>query len=631
MKRERWIVFGVFAGTWLVPPIARAGAAEPLFVEQVGALAPEACDGTGCWTNYLRVADLDGDDALDIVLVNYGGFFSQGTPEPLVIYRNDGTGVFVNRSAEAVNDFSGRIRQVAIGDVNGDGFVDLYAAEGGGGTDVLFLNDGTGVFEPVEHALGSNAGAVRFGDLDDDGDLDLFLADGYATADTVHGHVYLNDGAGEFTELTNAVPPPGTGRDPDDVELLDIDGDFDLDIFLNAHEGDSALWLNRGDGTFVDASDRNPGQPRGYHYDPGACDVDGDGDLDLWIDNTGPNCAGTCDEQLLINDGQGNLTDETLARVQGNPIVDDNGVACVDFDYDGDFDAVVYSLGTGERYLENDGTGHFTRVGGVFPDEADSTLWGEFGDLDGDGRLDLVTGQGEGTTADRVYFGTASQAIDETPPAFRAVETFAVVEADREVVLHFAVTDNAVTDGGPRLSRAYVLFSAGGGDQGSIEASFMGGDLFRAVLPALPEGTPGTAQPCAVDRRGNEGCADAFTYDVVVGGGDETTGTESDTGSEGSAGSESAGSADAGGNETSTTGAIEGSSDGTDESGTESGGGSVNDDSGCGCRTPGPATRSASLFGLTPGSGLLWGLTVLMVLRRRRTGVHASDATSASS
>jgi hypothetical protein len=54
-----------------------------------------------------------------------------------------------------------------------------------------------------------------------------------------------------------------------------------------------------------------------------------------------------------------------------------------------------FSLGTPERLLVNDGTGNFTHVAGKFPAQTDCSRWGELGDLNGDGRLDLVTGQGE--------------------------------------------------------------------------------------------------------------------------------------------------------------------------------------------------------------------------------------------
>jgi MYXO-CTERM domain-containing protein len=500
--------------------LGTTAAAAPLVELVGGALDPQACNDQGCWTNHLRVTDLDNDGDLDILLANYPDFFGgDDDPEPLVLYLNDGSGGFTNNSAAALGDYAGNVRMIAVGDVDGDGAPDLYAPDGAGNAHVLFMNDGAGVFTdeadlrlPNDYPLGA---AARMGDVDGDGDLDIFAADGYATNGPPFGHIYINDGAGMFVEAIGAIPDSISGSDIDDVEFFDADRDFDLDLIVNAHTGGTGgLWLNDGTGVFTAQTTIDPPATTNYHYNVAPCDVDGDGDLDLWIDNIG----GGFTEQLLINDGAGNFSDETGARVSGNPGADDNGVVCVDIDDDGDLDGVVISLGTPERLLENDGTGNFTYVADSFPGPDDCSLWGEFGDLNGDGRIDLVTGQGECSASDEVYLANMLMPADSQPPQILAVDVPSSAPADADVIVHFAVSDRTVTDEGPRLARAFARIDPNGAAT-EVDGWFIGGDLFRVELPGAGPGTI-SFELCAEDRVGNVGCSDPQSYEIGGGDGD---------------------------------------------------------------------------------------------------------------
>jgi len=592
--------------------VAATAAAAPYFKEVVSPYGVQGCSGgeVGCWTNYMRMTDIDGDGDLDVLLPSADGYFNQGTAQPFSVYLNDGTGVFTSGAAQIVNGYTGYVRQIATGDVDGDGDLDLYIPSAWGDADVLLFNE-AGVF--VDHAatslpgLHSHAGATRFADVDNDGDLDLFVSDGWAQSAPTPAHLYLNDGTGKFTEAPAGQLPSGKGAQPIDFDVFDADGDHDLDLLIDLHQVKSLLWINDGAGHFTDASATFPAQS-GLKYGPVACDVDGDGDLDIWVDNSGPSYT----EQLLINDGTGHFADETAMRVTGNVDgADDNGVACVDIDGDGDLDAVIASLSDNERVLLNDGTGHFKALAGAFPSVSDSTLWFDFGDVNGDGRIDCATAQGESSFIDRLYLGTPNAPVDVLAPRFRSVENVkGPVAASATPIVRFAVVDNATTDEGPRLRKAWVRVTVGGAMK-DVAATFSGGDIYRAVLPAQSAGSVMVSyEACAKDWQGNQGCAPAKTYAVDAGGS-----TSSASGSTGASGSGGAG---GDGNTTSSGPFTSGSvASGSTGAGGQGGAGSAggNAEGGCGCAVPGSApSRAPALAGLAA-----LGFAALVRARRRRS------------
>lgn len=589
MNRHALAAAAALIGSFITTP---AWAGNPLFDLVPGALNPQACGGSGCWTNHMRLTDIDQDGDLDLLLANYNDFFNgNNTTQPLVVYANDGAAGFTNVSSTAVGDYSGALRQIAVGDVDGDGAVDIFAPSGSGAAYVLFMNDGAGVFSD-EAAVRLPAGdypqgaAARMGDVDNDGDLDIFSADAYASGGPPYGHLYINDGLGMFEEAAGAIPGSISGVDIDDCEFFDADRDFDLDLIVNSHNGGTgALWLNDGAGVFTAGGSVAPPASGNNHYNVAPCDVDGDGDLDLWIDNIG----GGFTEQLLINDGAANFADETGARVSGNPAQDDNGVICADIDGDGDFDGVVVSLGSPERLLQNDGAGNFTYVAGVFPPPTNSSLWGEFGDLDGDGRFDLVTAQGEGSSSDEVYIANQGVPVDATAPLIIAVEDLGgAVPAGVEAVVRYAVSDRTVTDEGPQLDRAFAVIDPAAAAT-EIAAVYMGGDLFRVVLPAEDSGTI-TFQVCAEDRNANVGCSEDQVYEI---GGEPPGGSDSSGGSVDSTGG---GGPDTGADDP--TGGMTISASGTagdgsgGETDTDTAGAGDDDGGGCGCRQSGGGSWS---------------------------------------
>lgn len=476
------------------------------YFEEFPDLAPEAsCDGDkpGCYSNYVALADIDGDGLPEALFANGGGYYEPGEAEPLSVWK------FPAGGARAVDvgpvwflGFTGRLRQLALADIDADGDLDVFLPDSWAlQADALFVNQGGGVFlEEGAARVGtsSRAGATRFGDTDNDGDMDLVVSDWGDSPPSSPGvaHLYENDGAGFFTEREGAFPADlsdiGTG--PIDLDLADIDADGDLDVVIASREGDSLLLRNDGSGGFFNDDASLPPQPGPYVYGPDLCDADGDGDLDLWLDNG----ANQLKEQFFLNNGAGLFSDDT-ARVTGNPGADDNEVQCADADGDGDLDAIVASLSDEERLLVNDGAANFTLSEGAFPARGDSTLGLDLADIDGDGRLDAVTAQGElGSFVDRLYLGTSEAPVDDDPPVFRWQEDVYL----GDVGVRFAISDAATSDLGPRLSDVWVEVSFPGQEREHFPATFMGGDLFRSEI------REGGSQwrPCATDIAGNEAC-----------------------------------------------------------------------------------------------------------------------------
>lgn len=605
----------------------------------------------GCYTNFLVISDVDGDDDLDVLMANGGGYYTRDVAEESSLYLNDGDGAFSNATNAVLGGVTSRLRQVAIADIDGDGDRDLYLPGGyGADADHLFVQTEPGTFEDQADArlppfTWSNAGSAHFGDLDGDGDIDLVVADWGAAPRNSPGDtlIYLNDGTGVFTTLDDDYVPPAidpmVGRTPIDLDLADVDGDFDLDILVNHRNGQSRIFLNDGAGKFTDGTDGNYPEKHGpYTYNVEACDYDEDGDLDLLLDNAG----GTQEDpfgnisQVLNNDGKGHFSDVTTDTISGEPYADDNAVKCADINGDGHYDLLVASLtNPGEKVLINDGSAKFTYEDEGFPavivDDGpagpegnfpgDPSLGIDVADLDGDGKLDVVTGQGEfgffgvqRAHMDRIYLGSGASVVDTTPPKFRAVET-PVAIAGAPVVVRFAVVDSHTSETGEHVKLVGLSYRADGGTEKLVPATFIGGDLFRAVIPAQAAGVQLSFVVTATDHVDETASSEPIALEVAAppsgeagAGGAGGSPVTTEEGGEDSGGAPATGGIGGG---TTSVGGEGGDADGTPTPG-------KGDDDGCGCAVPGsvPASRG-TLVALLVAAGLL-------VRRRAGAGSHSS-------
>jgi hypothetical protein len=212
-------------------------------------------------------------------------------------------------------------------------------------------------------------------------------------------------------------------------------------------------------------------------------------------------------EHLFLNDGKGSFRDRTseLWPDSENPGEDDNAVAFLDADSDGDADFLLGSLTGSDRLLVNDGKGRFTLSSGVFDGEdTPGTLSIAVADLDGDGRLDVVQGQGEHPTAasERIYLGV-SLPVDETPPLVRLL-----AGAPNPLEIRARVHDFKTPNRPEDWREVVVAYETERGPS-TTGMTWYGENLFRARLPDRPS----SYRVCATDRAGNESCSPAVGPD----------------------------------------------------------------------------------------------------------------------
>jgi len=438
------------------------------------------------YTNQLTIGDLDNDGDLDIVWANGEGFSSAGVARLGRIYINNGSGVFTDQSV-ARGAPTGYFRGVELGDIDNDGDLDIIFAQDFNRQPILMVNNGAGVFTNQSAARLPAAllscTRAQFGDIDNDGDLDLYLTNGGATNRFGSGQnkIYVNNGAGVFTDETAARHPVAVLAEPQDAIFGDIDGDYDLDVrAASTGSGQSRLYRNNGAGVFATVAGV-PSDNNCYSYDFG--DIDNDGDLDLFGANASPTNANA--DLLLRNNGSGVYSDITATNYTPNPAVDDNDSKFLDYDNDGDLDLIVAHLGaTAERIYNNNGAGAFTEVTGLITPISDSTLDIKVGDLTGDGRLDIVTAQGEsGSFVNRIYVNVTGP-VDSHPPRIVGTEQLANT-ADRigPYVVRAAILDDMSSDRNFFDKGITLKYTVGAGPMQSVPMRYSGGQIYRGVIP----------------------------------------------------------------------------------------------------------------------------------------------------
>jgi len=490
------------------------------FVDDTAARLPAVSDDS----RDVEFVDYDGDDDSDLFVSNTSSVVSQGNR----FWTNVGSA-----SGSYVDETS--TRWIGVGEPGSSVAPSLVLANG---------------------SFVDWSGDSDFGDVDNDGDMDLVQSSyGSAFSGTTPTRVFLNDGAGLFQEFNPSGVQLGSATIPDgtaglwcqgdqqanttdatgsfcdvatngiDVDLGDIDGDFDLDVLLGDRDLAPRMFANlREEAGFLRFRDvTSAAFPAGYavgagHFEQEMGDLDNDGDLDIY----GEGWAAVLfnyDDVTLRNAGDG-----TFGNLAIVPDTGTDASECDLFDYDNDglLDVFIANFSGADGLYRNAGLSggaiDLVAIDGATSGldahglTAHTALDGDACDWDEDGDYDVLTGLNY--TQPAVAWLNQTGVPDTTAPSLPAVEAV----ADRDLGTSCAdpipvrahVYDNApyyVT----YFNATVVDLAVDGIALDALPARSSGGQVFRAELPPNLVGQVEYAFRSS-DAYGNEGTSATEGY-----------------------------------------------------------------------------------------------------------------------
>ncbi|MCW2241407.1 FG-GAP-like repeat-containing protein [Azospirillum canadense] len=318
-------------------------------------------------------------------------------------------------------------QMMASGDVNGDGKIDVIVANGSNpGIVSVLLGNGDGTFQAkIDSATGIYPNAIAVADFNGDGKLDVATTSGGGTNMV---SVLLGNGDGTFRAKLDSYDGFNGGW----ISVADLNGDGKLDLVItNSSSGSLSVLLGKGDGTFQARTDYWAGSSP----QPAAIgDVNGDGKLDLLSTDWSGGSV-----WVLLGKGDGTFQNASGVSVGSYML---SSIALGDLNGDGKLDVVTADtyVTSGGGYSTNNTVSVLLGNGdGTFQAKTDYTTGPNpsmiaVRDIDGDGKLDIVTGNTYGTGMISVLLGNGNgtfQARTDFSPA-TSIKSFVLADVNRD-------------------------------------------------------------------------------------------------------------------------------------------------------------------------------------------------------
>ena len=332
----------------------------------------------------------------------------------------------------------GRFATLAVPAQGQTGFSRLPSA----GTGLTFSNH-VSIDRYTTNQVFLNGSGVAAGDIDGDGWCDLFFAGLEGRS-----RLYRNLGGWKFADVTKSSGIDLTALDATGAAFADLDGDGDLDLAVNSFNGGTHIFLNDGAGRFTK---QLPLNPKKCGASIALADLDGDGDLDLYIANyRGVTMRDEPKARFRVNNDTGHTA---ILEYQGRPVTEPSLVGRFSVNAKGK----ITENGEAHALYRNDGAGRFTALSftdGTFLDEDGKPLreppydWGlsvMMRDLNGDGVPDIYVCN-DFASPDRIWLNNGRGQFRAMPrTAIRHTSMFSMgvdfADVDRDGLDDFFVVD----------------------------------------------------------------------------------------------------------------------------------------------------------------------------------------------